>query len=78
MGDEFGQGEMTLRRCRLQRQADQAANLDDEGAIDQENMDCQNERYQAARSQGFDEWVPLTEVHKADSIPNHVLNLVGL
>ena len=64
MGKEFWQAEVTLRRCQLRRQADQALNLDDEGAIDLSRMDVEEEK----ESQISAEWFRLTSVQIIHSI----------
>ena len=58
MGKQFGQAKMTLRRCRLRRQADQAINLDDEGAIDLSRIDVERQKESQIRA----EWFRLTSV----------------
>ena len=64
MGKEFGQTKMTLRRCRLRRQADQAVNLDDEGAIDLSRIDMEREKESQVRA----EWFRLSSVQVIHSI----------
>ena len=64
MGEEFGQAKVTPRRCRFRRQADQAINLDDEGAIDLSRIEVEREKESQIRA----EWFRLTSVHIIDSI----------
>ena len=63
MGKEFGQAKMTLRRCRLRRKADQAINLDDEGATDLSGIEVEEEKESQIRA----EWLRLASVHVIDS-----------
>ena len=64
MGKEFGQAKVTLRRCQLRRQADQAINLDDEGDIDLSRIDVEKEKESQIRA----EWYRLTWVQVIHSI----------
>ena len=62
MGEEFGKGKATLRRCRLRREAGHAIDLDADGNTNQARLDREDESEQAERWQGIDEWFPLTQV----------------
>ena len=64
MGKEFGQAKVTLRRCRLRKQADQAITLDDEGCVDLSRIDVEKEKESRIRA----EWFRLTSVQVIHSI----------
>ena len=62
MGNQLGQLNPTLERCRLRRLADQKIDLDDEGRVNQKRMDWEWESIRAAKFKGRAEWTPLIQV----------------
>ena len=62
MGQEVGQPDATIRRCRLLRQADEEIYLDDEGAINKVRLSWEMESNQAVAFSARAEWSLLTLV----------------
>ena len=73
MGEQLGQAKATSKRCLRLRQADQAIDLDDDGAINPARLDWERKRNRAAESEGVAEWFLLTLVGSASSMSGYVL-----
>ena len=63
-GRKIGIPRMSLDRCRLRRNADQEANLDDEGAVNEARICWELESHQAADAARQAEWAKSTGVQR--------------